>query len=104
VGVNQVKISGTLVSIDAPRNKGWISCKALLETDGGWTVSIYATAQAAIQLSERFHPEDSVVVVGHLSRNPQGDLQIAAHELRPGDRPREPKGVREMGLNRMQFS
>jgi hypothetical protein len=95
MGVNRINITGTLTSAERPRDCGWLSCKAILVADGGFTFPCYATGPAAKQLLE-YHRGDYIVITGHLSKSPERELQVVAQECREW-MPAEQKSPTKLG-------
>ena len=97
-----MRISGTLVSVEAPRDARVTQMKAkLLSDNAGFEVPVYAVGHAARQLRSDFNVGDSVLLIGRLSFDPfSKQLEIIAQEIRSGDdeKPERPECTHRMNI------
>jgi hypothetical protein len=81
---NRVRISGTLKSLIGPRVSGqWYTASGMLATDRGFDIPLFATGKRAVEQLLFYGAGKAVVVVGSLSKSPEGAIQIAVGTVCP---------------------
>jgi hypothetical protein len=78
---NSVRLGGVLKRKEHLRvTKSFTSIKAVLRHDGVWEVQLFAKDETARSLAS-FLVGEQIRVFGHLSRSPDGLLQVVANKV-----------------------